>query len=421
MSSYYDVIIIGSGMSGLYAALKVKKLCPDLSFLVIERDEIYGGRSYDVSFENADVVTGAGIGRKNKDKLLLQLMKDFKIPINFFETQHKYSTSIHPPCEVKSTFTYLKKLYDKENKNKVTKNHETFKQYAKNILGEDAYNHFVVCSGYSDYEKEDVYDVFYHYEFDDNYNKWVGFSVPWKTLVDKIVVSLGKNIINNTEVTKIYKEDNYFEISTKNNSKNMKNTKNTKYYCEKVVIATDIDAVTNLIHNISSNPSLYYQIKGQPFLRLYAKFSKDSIPYLKEKIQGVTVINGPMQKVIPMDPDKGVYMVVYSDNNDAEFFKKYFKNNEKNRKIINNLLEKSLELEGKLHIESIKDFYWKNGTHYYTPLSSNFKNRQEFIKVAQRPDKNILIVGELISIHQGWVEGALESVNITLTKDWLNC
>jgi L-2-hydroxyglutarate oxidase LhgO len=424
MSSYYDVIIIGSGMSGLYAALKVKKLCPDLSFLVIERDELYGGRSYDVSFENADVVTGAGIGRKNKDKLLLQLMKDFKIPINFFETQHKYSTSIHPPCEVKSTFTYLKKLYDKENKNKVTKNHETFKQYAKNILGEDAYNHFVVCSGYSDYEKEDVYDVFYHYEFDDNYNKWVGFSVPWKTLVDKIVVSLGKNIINDTEVTKIYKEDNYFEISTKNNSKNMKNTKNTKntkYYCEKVIIATDIDAVTNLIHNISPNPSLYYQIKGQPFLRLYAKFSKDSIPYLKEKIQGVTVINGPMQKVIPMDPDKGVYMVVYSDNNDAEFFKKYFKNNEKNRKIINNLLEKSLELEGKLHIESIKDFYWKNGTHYYTPLSSNFKNRQEFIKVAQRPDKNILIVGELISIHQGWVEGALESVNITLTKDWLNC
>ena len=419
MSLYYDIIIIGSGMSGLYTALKVKKLCPDLSFLVIERDELFGGRAYDFRFENTDVVTGAGIGRKNKDKLLLQLMKDFKIPINVFETQHNYSNSIYPPCEVKSTFTYLKKMYENENKNKVTKNHETFKQYAKNILGEDAYNHFVVCSGYSDYEKEDVYDVFYHYEFDDNYNKWLGFSVPWKTLVDKIVASLGKSIINNTEVTKIYKEDNYFEVSTKSNSTNT--NKNTKYYCEKIVIATDIDALTNLIHNISPNPSLYYQIKGQPFLRLYAKFSKDSIPYLKEKINGVTVINGPMQKVIPMDPDKGVYMIVYSDNGDADFFKKYFKNNEKNRTTLNGLLEKSLELQGKLHIENIKDFYWKNGTHYYTPLTSNFKTRQEFIKVAQRPDKNILIVGELISIHQGWVEGALESVNITLTKDWLTC
>ena len=338
-------------------------------------------------------------------------MKDFKIPIKEFETQHKYTSSIHPPCEVKTTFLHLKKIYEKENKNKVMKNHETFKQYAKNILGEDAYNHFIVCAGYSDYENEDVYDTLYNYNFDDNYNKWVGFSVPWKILVDKIVTSLGKSIINNTEVTKIYKHDNYFEISTKN----------IKYYCEKIVIATDIDAVKKLIHNISPNPSLYSQIKGQPFLRLYAKFSKDSIPYLKEKIQGVTVIPGPMQKVIPMNPDNGVYMVVYSDNNDADYFKKYFKNNEKNRTIINNLLEKSLQLEGKLHIENIKDFYWKNGTHYYAPLTDKFKNRQEFIKVAQRPDKNIIIVGELISIHQGWVEGALESVNIALTKEWLKC
>ena len=411
MSSYYDIIIIGSGMSGLYAALTVKKLCPELSYLVLERDELFGGRSYDVRFENTDVVTGAGIGRKNKDKLLLQLMKDFKIPIKEFETQHKYTSSIHPPCDVKSTFLHLKKIYEKENKNKVMKNHETFRQYAKNILGEDAYNHFIVCAGYSDYENEDVYDTLYNYNFDDNYNKWVGFSVPWKILVDKIVTSLGKSIVNKTEVTKIYKHDNYFEILTKN----------IKYYCEKIVIATDIDAVKKLIHNISPNPSLYSQIKGQPFLRLYAKFSKDSIPYLKEKIQGVTVIPGPMQKVIPMNPDNGVYMVVYSDNNDADYFKKYFKNNEKNRTIINNLLEKSLQLEGKLHIENIKDFYWKNGTHYYAPLTDKFKNRQEFIKVAQRPDKNIIIVGELISIHQGWVEGALESVNITLTKEWLNC
>lgn len=418
MSSYYDIIIIGSGMSGLYAALTIKKLCPELSYLVVERDELFGGRSYDVRFEKTDVVTGAGIGRKKKDKLLLQLMKDFKIPIKEFETQHNYASSIHPPCEVKNTFLHLQKIYEKENKNKVTKNHETFKEYAKNILGEDAYNHFIVCAGYSDYENEDVYDTLYNYNFDDNYNKWVGFSVPWKILVDKIVTSLGKNIINNTEVTKIYKRDNYFEILTKNNSKTI--IKNTKYYCEKIVIATDIDAVKKLIHNISPNPSLYSQIKGQPFLRLYAKFSKDSIPYLKEKIQGVTVIPGPMQKVIPMNPDNGVYMVVYSDNNDADYFKKYFKNNEKNRTIINNLLEKSLQLEGKLHIENIKDFYWKNGTHYYAPLTDNFKNRQDFIKTAQRPDKNIIIVGELISIHQGWVEGALESVNITLTKEWLH-
>jgi L-2-hydroxyglutarate oxidase LhgO len=418
MDSYFDVIIIGSGMSGLYAALQTKKLCPSMSFLVIERDELFGGRSYDYKFENTDVVTAAGIGRKNKDKLLLNLMKNFKIPIHFFETQHEYADTIEQKCNVKSTFLYLKNIYEKENNNKVYKNHKTFKEYAISILGKESYEHFTVCSGYTDYEKEDVYDTFYHYNFDDNYNKWVGFSVPWKKLVDKIVTSLGKNIINNTEVTKIYKQDNYFEISTVNKNKNVKNQ---KYYCEKVIIATDIDSLNTLIHNISSDPGLYYQIQGQSFLRLYAKFSKESIPFLKEKIQGVTVIPGPMQKVIPMNPDAGVYMIIYNDNKDADFFKKYFKNNSTNRDLLTNLFEKYLGLENKLHIENIKDFYWKNGTHYYKPLSSNFKTRQEFIKTAQHPDKNILVVGELISLHQGWVEGALESVNNTLSKEWLNC
>jgi monoamine oxidase len=56
MDSYFDVIIVGSGMSGLYAALTIKKLCPNLSFLLVERDELFGGRSYDYRFENTDVV-----------------------------------------------------------------------------------------------------------------------------------------------------------------------------------------------------------------------------------------------------------------------------------------------------------------------------------------------------------------------------
>jgi hypothetical protein len=430
--SYYDVIIIGSGMAGLYAALKVRKLAPTLSFLVVEKYETYGGKSYNEDFENTSVVTGAGIGRLHKDKLLLSLMRKFKIPIQTFETGHNFVASLKPLCHgmVKTTFMELKHAYNKMHARGHEHPHTTFKKFATGILGKNKYDDFVICAGYSDYENEDAYDVLYHYGFDDNYNRWVGFSVPWKTLVDKIVDSLesGHHIINNTEVIRILKHDNFFEITTKHPhthphthphpSVHQAQSKK-KYYCEKVVIATDIDGIKDLIHNISSTPELYYQIKGQPFLRLYAKFSRISIPYLKEKIQGVTIIPGPMQKVIPMDPDHGVYMIIYSDNADADFFKKYFKNNEKNRSTLNTLLENSLNLKGKLRIENIKDFYWKNGTHYYTPLTSQFDTRQDFIAKAQHPDPDILIVGEVISLHQGWVEGALESVEKTLTKKWL--
>jgi hypothetical protein len=64
-------------------------------------------------------------------------------------------------------------------------------------------------------------------------------------------------------------------------------------------------------------------------------------------------------------------------------------------------------------------FYWEIGTHYYEPLPEEFEDREDFIKKAQHPLKNVLVVGEMVSLNQGWVEGALESVEAGLTKKWI--
>jgi monoamine oxidase len=69
-----------------------------------------------------------------------------------------------------------------------------------------------------------------------------------------------------------------------------------------------------------------------------------------------------------------------------------------------------------LHLQSIRSFYWNYGTHYYTPLSSEFSSREEFIKKAQMPTENIFVVGELVSRNQGWTEGAFESVAEVIDK-----
>lgn len=39
----YDVVIVGAGISGISAAYYMKKLCPRLKFLVLERRENIGG------------------------------------------------------------------------------------------------------------------------------------------------------------------------------------------------------------------------------------------------------------------------------------------------------------------------------------------------------------------------------------------
>jgi len=65
---------------------------------------------------------------------------------------------------------------------------------------------------------------------------------------------------------------------------------------------------------------------------------------------------------------------------------------------------------------AISSFYWPIGTHYYEPLSSEYRSRQAFIKEAQTPEKNLFVIGEMVALHQGWVEGALESVEHIINK-----
>jgi monoamine oxidase len=121
-----------------------------------------------------------------------------------------------------------------------------------------------------------------------------------------------------------------------------------------------------------------------------------------------------------MEPNTGVYMIAYNDNNNTLALKNYLKNTKENRELYEMLLERSLGIpENSLQIIALKDFYWPIGTHYYTPLDGAYSSREEFIHKAQHPEKGVLVVGEAVSRNQGWTEGALESVKAVLTKDWV--
>jgi hypothetical protein len=188
----------------------------------------------------------------------------------------------------------------------------------------------------------------------------------------------------------------------------------------KVIVATTIDSIKQILPGASSKNSIYNEIKGQNFLRLYGKFSKKSSEIMQEYVKGYTIVPGPLQKIIPMNANKGVYMIAYSDNANATFLKKYLEDTPKNREIFCRLLEKALGIPNKsLELVAIKDYYWPIGTHYYTPLSDKYENREEFIHKAQNPEKGILVVGEVVCDNQGWTNGALASVKAVVNKKWV--
>ena len=403
-----DIIIIGSGMSGLYSAFKIKQFSPSTSFLILEKykKNWIGGRTSNELFYETEIVTGAGIGRKAKDKLLYKLLNYFNL--NTYEyIVNPQKSKLIKNVDTNNIINRLKREY-KEFKDKPV----TFKQFATKVLGEKEYKNFILNVGYTDYENEDTFETLYHYGMEDNTTSWKAFHVPWRKLVLKLYHYIGEKHFKFSNkvvgITKTQEEPCKFVIDVDGG---------IQYSCNKVIIGSTIDTIRKLL---PSYP-IYNDIEGQPFLRLYAKFTKKSVPIMKEYIKGFTFVPGPLQRIIPMDPDNGIYMIGYNDNNNTIALKNHLQNTRENRELYEMLLEKSLGIpQGSLHIIAIKDYYWPIGTHYYKPLNKElYSSREEFMYKAQHPEKGILVVGEALSRNQGWTQGALESVNAVLTKVWV--
>ena len=411
-NKYYDVIIVGSGMAGLYSAYNIKKISPNTTFLVVEKfkKKWIGGRTSNETFYGTNIVTGAGIGRKDTNPLLIHLMNELDIPYNEFLSKMNYSPLLKPINIIK-IINHLKTEYKKHPE----LHNKTFKDFFIHFYGDKVFKQFVISSGYSDYENADTLETLYNYGMDDNTGGWTGLHLNWENLVNKLYHTIGINHFkfssDVTEIKKINKNPCLFEIKIENG---------TIYHCNKVIVATTISGIQKLVPNASNKNSIYQQIHGQPFLRLYAKFDKKSSEILKKYVPNYTIVPGPLQKIIPMNASKGVYMIAYNDNDNAIILKNYLQNTSSNKDLYCDLIEKSLGIpHGSLKITTIIDFYWPIGTHYYEPLKGNYKDRDEFVYEAQHPENGMLVVGEVVSRYQGWVEGALESVKSAVTKKWI--
>lgn len=396
----YDIIIIGAGLAGLYTAYNIKRLYPDKTFVILEsnKKDYIGGRIGNDMFYGEEVVVGAGVGRKQSDKCLINLLRDLNIKYSEFVVKMNYSGRVGNIVDVKKHFSFLRGAYNK------TYSGQTFKQFATKILGKKLYTDFVISSGYSDYENEDVYETLYHYQMQDTIAGWTALHINWGELVDRLCDKIGNHhIMTSVKVDKLTKTgDVLIEVSANDNR--------VFFTGKQVIIASRINTIQKLLPNCP----IYKEIVGQPFIYIYAKFDMKSSSIMKEMVNTYTIVPGPLQKMIPISDS--VYMIAYADNKNAVLLSEHKENTRVNRDYFENELEICLGLnENTLHIIAIKDYYWPVGTHYYKPMKHH-ESRVKFIKEAQHPEKNdsILVVGEVVSRKHGWTEGALESVHSIL-------
>lgn len=420
---YFDVIIIGSGLAGLYAANQIQRLTPTKSILILEKNNKHamGGRAGNDTFYGTELAIGAGVGRKHKDHTLIRLLKQCKVRTSEFEASREYITPFQP-VDINKIMKLLRSQY---NSNPDMYKSLRFKDFFIKVMNEEAYQQFVITSGYTDYERADTYETLYKYGMDDNTRGgWTAIHVPWRELVTTLYDNIGKdNFKFSSEVTKIVQVLTQpwteFQVFTSGSDK--------PFYCNKIVVATTISGVKKILHTLHStnklcNTRIYEQIHGQPFLMVYAKFDKKSSELVKTRVNTFTIVSTRIQKLIPMNPDKGVYMIAYTDNSHATSLNRYLENTPTNCNAFSKWVEEALEITGaNLNIIAIKSYYWSEGTHYYDPLIlGECTSRNDFIHMVQNPCSGVAVVGEAVSRNQGWVEGALESVNAVITKEWLN-
>ena len=126
----HDIIMIGGGISSLYAAYKLLQKNPDLSILLLERDSRLGGKTWKEKFSTTNVVVGAGVLRAKKDKIPIGLLNILGIKYNI--SKHATDYILPFKIELKELFEKLKQVYSKDPTKYIN---NTFKQFAESVIG----------------------------------------------------------------------------------------------------------------------------------------------------------------------------------------------------------------------------------------------------------------------------------------------
>ena len=243
-----------------------------------------------------------------------------------------------------------------------------------------------------------VYDVLYNYGFDDLYIMDKVISVDWSLLINRL-----KNKLK--EFTNFSLHTNSTVLNVKYNDNFIVTTNIRDYHSINIISGTDINSFNKIFINLPKSVLQPYKlIQGQPFLLLYAKFSKASTLILNQYIKNFTIYSSRLHKIIPINPNDGIYIISYSDNNNAIKLKSYLSN----KTYLIDLIKKTLNIKDDLKILKLHSYYWINGTHYYKPFLHLY-TRRNFLNRIRYPIKNLYIIGEMVAEKQGWINGALET------------
>lgn len=452
----YDYIIIGGGISGLYTAYNILKYLNSSKsnnrVLVIESNNELGGRisTYDskgVIFEKG----GARFGKHHTRfiKLLKELnLEGKKIPIpnttNHISTVEYNnneptiddlvklisSKKINPEKQINHTLLELADKYLKPEETggiKPSKYMENKYQYYSELAtlnGKEALNTFK-----NDFNLKRQYYIFNGglkniiHSLDSLITKNRGKINKNEQLVEILgyeqmkklgILEDGENLKSGIQT----KTNNTFFIKT--NKINKTNTdsdklieEDTYYQCNNLILAIPQQNLLQLQY-LKPHYKLLKSVECQPLYRIYAKYpiNKKTGSVWFSDLPKIST-NSKLKFVIPYNYQNGLIMITYTDGKYA----RYWLNTVIKGTFDSELTKKLKQIFPDKVIpkpEWVKHYYWGCGAAYWKKGSESEKL---IPKIAQPfKNKNLFICGENYSSHQAWMEGALQTADLVISR-----
>ena len=400
-------VIIGAGITGLYLAYKlitIKNIKPDHIVIYDRRDRI-GGRIY--TYSNKGFKYSVGAGRLNKNhKYVMKLIKDFNLQDQIIDISKDKGYFINGEMMTEkellkyynSKYNTLEELWDFaiNYKTNIDKHNYNLHNYFSLFMPTNEVEILNKSLGYIG----EMFDMNAHNailtlrkDFDVKKNEFFVLKDGIQVLCDVLYKYLKSNnvkIMLKANMTEINDDDKSYMVHNK------------KYKYDKIYFTIKRKDYTNLEY-FKRYKNLFNSVSDGRLLRIYAQF-KDV--WFKDMPKIMT--DNKLQFIIPIDYEKGLIQISYSDSYNADFWNS-IKSKKEVKKQIKKLLNEMFPDKKIKEPDWITMHYWNAGDHMWSPGTNSKKVQKQFDNIYFK--KGIYILGETYCDRQAWIEGAIETVH----------
>ena len=411
----YDIIIVGSGISGLYCAYKLQHRTRNIC--ILEKEPSIGGRIQTIQKPDGSRFEVGADCFHNRHSRLARLLIELGIA-RYKERVHIntcFSRSREQiDCDTLNNinpFELLKPIYKAARKNsKYILQELTFIDFVSLVIS-DSKIIKTILEALSEHElviNMNAYDAINYFKNFESSNRFYTLKNGMSCIIDALCEDIGdipiytehevEHIVHYPGTTKPKGSPQHFLIYVKNRKEPFL-ARNC--VCALPKLALEKLSIFNNIH------SLMDYVGVRSISSIYAMFRKrDTWFTYFPRINTENVLNS----IVPIDSSKGLIMLSRTDNVYNEYWRSLLSTND--NKIFIHIQEYFHDIFNfNIPVPKWMDYYhWDTGMGYWKPGCNSERISQYMLNPYGR-DVPLYVCGENFSVKQGWIEGALETSN----------